>query len=180
MTDLLHFINRISPRGLHRAPFTIKSTWVSGESPYKVILLLSVMLAMHRDKVARTGLVHYLDCARVFKEVYSIVFPNADSDWEPKIVQPYWYFGSGRPRLWRLIPQEGQAHALIQAISAKKQVTNEKTLCTLVECGELDGGDCDLLQDPLAAKVIFAYLAAEYLSKSPGYQQLLTLTKYFK
>jgi hypothetical protein len=180
MTDLLHFINRIEPAGLRRAPLTVKSTWEGGESPYKVLLLISIILAMHRQKAFRGGIVYYNDCLPLFKEVYSILYGIRSEGIEHKIVQPFWYFGSGRPRIWRLVAQEGKVSELNRAIAQKKQLTTEKMLKGLVQCAEIDAGDHDLLHNSTAARAIIFFLAGQYLSTHAHFHKILSLTKTLK
>src|SRR5262249_17140124 len=156
-------LRKFTPENLKRAPETRRSTWPQGESPYKVVLIMSVVAAMHRDRAFPSGILYYADCVSYFRQLYQLLHPHENvGSWEPKIVQPYWYFGAGRSRIWSLVPKEGKTAELKRAIASRKQIKTETQLNSLVECAEFDAGDFDLLQDKLAARALIAFLSAEY------------------
>lgn len=176
MTDLLLYLRRFQRRQLKRAPATQRSTWTEGESPYKVVLITSIILAMHREKAFRSGIVYYSECVPRFRKLYEALYPQENVlSWGPKTAQPFWYFGAGRPRIWSLVPKEGKTAELKRAIASRKQIKTEAQLNSLVECAEFDAGDFDLLQDPAAAKALVAFLAAEYFSDSRSLPNVLRI-----
>jgi predicted restriction endonuclease len=176
VTDLLLYLRRFHRKNLKRAPATERSTWSEGESPYKVILIISIVSAMHREKAFRSGIIYFEDCIPRFRKLYETLYPSEKVDsWEPKTVQPFWYFGAGRPRIWSLVPKEGKTAELKRAIAGRKQIKTETQLNSLVECAEFDPGDFDLLQDPTAAKTLVGFLMAEYFHESKSLSKVLSI-----
>jgi hypothetical protein len=178
MTDLQHFLRKIQIQNLRRAPFTAKATWKDGDSPYKVVLLMSVIMAMHMKKAFRSGIVYFNDCVPLYADTYSCLYGLGSAEpLKPKVVQPFWYFGSGQSRIWDLIPKDGMTTRLKRSIAEHKQIKTTSQLDTLVECAEFSSGDYDLLQSPLAARAILFFLAGEYFSES---QKVAVLVKQFR
>lgn len=162
--DLLAFLKKISPERLRRAPRTRRAQYPSPGANYKPVLLLS---ALHRVYKAlplyRQGIVRYAPCTEDFSSIYDACYGiGASTPVQPKVTQAFWYLGAGTPRIWTLIPNEGQEEELELAIRNKEQVKQQPRLLELVSHAEIPQDLMALLKDRIAARAIMAYIMQEF------------------
>lgn len=166
MTDLLNYLRRISPDQLRvaNARSGVKPYPGGQKSPYKPLLLLTVLRMIHkRDRAFSRGLIRFADCLEHFVRLKTSIYGEIfDEDLTPQVVQPYWYFGAGVPRLWNLVPCEGKTLELNDAISGALQIKTRRKLEQLVAMAQVQPSDLDLLSDEAANNAIRAYLVATY------------------
>ncbi|WP_193211137.1 hypothetical protein [Luteolibacter marinus] len=162
MNQLYSFLSRVERGRLKVAPWTSKSTWPEGRSPYKVIMISAFIRGIHAAKAFKNGLVTPAEITPFFKEVAEIVMPESEVS-DGMIVQPFWRLGAGQPKIWNLIPAEGAGDVLIAAILDRRNVRTLPELSRFVCCAELSTPDYELLSDPLGARAVARFLAGEYL-----------------
>jgi hypothetical protein len=166
MTDLLAYLNRIAPKNLRVAPARSDTRPFpgGGNSPYKQILLLVVLqMIRKRDKGFSRGLVDFNVCGEEFAKLVEALYDDGpELNMESMVVQPYWYFGAGVPRLWDLVPQDGRSIELKQAIASGTQIKTRSKLERLVALAEIKSSDLDLLNDDTANAAIRGYVVSTY------------------
>jgi hypothetical protein len=164
VTDgLLDLLKRIAQ--LKRAPKTTRAKYPAARAPYKPILLLTVLrrLQQGRDPYRR-NIMDFALCAQDFGTLYSRLFGH-DQDPEPKIVQAYWYLGSGKPHIWDLHPQPGKEDDLHALVEGRAQLKTARKLTTHVHHASFPPADWALLNDPDVQDVLIAYLITEHFSQ---------------
>ena len=166
--ELLGFLRNISPEQLRRAPGTIRAKYPSPGSNYKPVLLLTVI---HRicggSPFYRDGIVRYAPSTEDFASVYDACYgAGASKPVQPKVTQAFWYLGAGKPRVWKLVANEGQENELESAIKNKVQVKLQTKLLELVSHAEMPEEIMALLRDRTAARAILAYLKQEFFPPS--------------
>lgn len=168
MTDLLSFLRRIDKSSLRRAP-KVKgkagANFQTGASPYKPVLLLAIIGNLNsKGSPFSRGIVRFEDCEEPFFKTYnSLLKPLKASEMKiEKVVQPFWYFGTGAPRVWTLNPAEGKGSELRSTIQSGVQIKTRQKLDALVDSAEFSLSDMQLLADPVANRAIEAFILNEY------------------
>jgi hypothetical protein len=77
---------------------------------------------------------------------------------EPKVVQAFWYPGTGKPRIWTLIPQKGMAADLRTSTDAREQIKTSGKLNRLVAYGAFEPSDWSLVNDPDVQQALISFL----------------------
>jgi predicted restriction endonuclease len=172
MTDLLSFLQRIDKSSLKRAPKVPSkrgADFSTEGSPYKPLLLLAVIRQIGKNtKNFKSGIISFEDCVEPFFEVYSeqIKAIKQSAQKPEMVVQPFWYFGAGVPRIWELIPADNQTSELKAAIRKGVQIKTEYKLDNLVAFAEISLPDMLLIKDKVANKAIQAFILKEYFSNN--------------
>lgn len=163
MTDgLLNLLKRFAQ--LKRAPKTTRANYPAGRAPYKPILLLAVLRRLQQGREPYTNnSMAFEDCAKDFGTLYHRLFGH-DQDPEPKVVQAFWYLGTGSPHVWDLHPQTGKEDALLALIEGRVQVKTARKLTTHVSHASFPPADWELLTDSDVQDVLIAYLISEHFS----------------
>jgi hypothetical protein len=96
MDNLFQLLKKLS--SLEPAPRTVKGDYPAPKSPYKPILLLTVLWRIHRgvEPYARNEFRFDL-CLKDFSHLYSRVYGNS-SEMKIKATQAFWYLGTGKPK----------------------------------------------------------------------------------
>jgi predicted restriction endonuclease len=159
---LLELIRRIA--ALKRAPKTSKARFPASRAPYKPILLLTVLRRLQqRRKPYADNVISFDECQRDFGTLYAGLF-GTDGALEPKVVQAFWYLGSGSPKMWDLHPQPGQTQELESMLEAKTQIKTSRKLTTLVSHASFSKADWILLNDGDIQDVLMTFLINEHFS----------------
>jgi predicted restriction endonuclease len=159
MDNLFQLLKKLS--SLERAPRTVKGDYPAPKSPYKPILLLTVLWRIHRgvEPYARNEFRFDL-CLKDFSHLYSRVYGNS-SEMKIKATQAFWYLGTGKPKVWDLVAKPGQEDELIALSKAKIQIKTAPKLNRLVASARFAPEDWQLLQDPDVQRALISFLIAE-------------------
>ena len=166
MTDLLGYLNRLTPKRFKIAPARsdTKPYPGGGDSPYKPILLFVVLQSIqNRDRAFCRGIIEFDKCRDRFSSLYKAIYSEVEiPDLESKVVQPFWYFGAGVPRIWDFVAQHEMTVPLKNAIAKGTQIKTLPKLQNLVAMAEINSNDLDLLNNEVAATAIRSYLISTY------------------
>src|ERR1700733_2509187 len=98
MDALLDLLKRLG--SLERAPRTSKGNYPAPTSPYKPLLLLTVLWRIQQGSLPHSGNTIPFDlCLEDFSELYQSLFGDT-SDLATKATQAFWYLGTGKPKMW--------------------------------------------------------------------------------
>lgn len=161
--DLLYgLLKRIA--ALRKAPITSRASFPARESPYKPVLLLSVIKRIQQGKTSYIqNEILFKQCVEDFSTLYTALFGN-NYQLETKVTQAFWYWGAGTPRIWQLIPRTGTEEALNDAILSKVQIKTPRKLQSLVLRAEFRDSDWKLLVDPDVQKALISFIMNEHFA----------------
>jgi len=172
MTELLDFLNRLSTSRMAKAlpNKRIKGYPGGSASPYKAILLLVVFQKIRNlEPDFKDGLIRYSNCVEGFDILYRGLFSvESVEKLHEKIIQPFWNLGTGRPQLWKLIPNNDSGNELSDRILHRKQVKNLNILSKLVDHAKLNPGDLALLRDDVANDAVRGFFITTHFQKQGG------------
>jgi predicted restriction endonuclease len=159
---------------LERAPQTSIGKYPAPRSPYKPVLLLTVLRRIEQPLAsAGENRVLYADCERDFKQLYCGLFGGSE-DVASKVTQAFWYLGSGSPKIWDFTPQPGKAEELRTLIETKAQIKSAPKLQSIVAAAHFKDEDWKLLQDRDVRKALTAFLMSEHFTDVREQLGLLT------
>lgn len=166
MTDLLEYLNKLSPQSLKVAPRRrdTKPFPLGGNAIYKPALLLVVFQLIQKgNKGFSQGSIDYPTCRDNFYIVLQAVSGGSAIDGlDAKAVQPFWYLGAGKPRIWTFIPQDGMTLHLKELIANGTQIKTRPKLEKVVSRATIDPNDLELFRNNVANAALRSYLIATY------------------
>lgn len=144
-------------RSLRRAPPTVKAPFPEPGSPYKPILLLTVLRRIQkRDPAYIKNGFTCNDCKKDFLKVYQGLYGTPEKGIEFRIVQAFWYLGTGKPKIWELSPKNGFAEKLEQKTGKQLRSVNE--LNKLVKNAHFRTEDWEFLKDPIILEIVIPFI----------------------
>jgi len=176
-TDLSALLTAISPENLAVARNSSRAKYPGGRSPYKPLLLLAVFGSVNQGRPNYyKGWFRPSDAVGSFAYLHCSIFPNEDNS--PKVVssrfaQPYWYLGTGKPRLWDLRPRRGREKELQLSIAEKIQIKTFRKLEQLVEYAKLDTPTLNLLNDNKHYSTIESYLIDNFFNADRAISKII-------
>jgi|SRR6185437_10928094 len=160
--DLYDLLKRIA--ALKRAPKTRKGRYHAARSPYKPVLLLTVLRRMQQGKAPyASNRINFEVCIQDFHLLYSRLFGEPE-EIESKVTQAFWYLGSGSPKLWALSSKSGQERQLQALIAQHAQIKSAGKLKKLVEFASFSEVDWALLADSDVQQALIAFLISEHFA----------------
>ncbi len=161
--DLLALLKKIS--ALERAPKTSKGDYPAAQSPYKPILLLTVLWRIQQNAPHFSENTLRFDlCCKDFEKLYSSLYGPPSSAIGGMATQAFWYLGSGKPRIWELVPNEGQSESLRVAQAEKLQVKTASKLNQMVASARFADPDWALLQDSDVQQSLISFLISRHFT----------------
>jgi predicted restriction endonuclease len=162
LDHLYDLLKRIS--ALERAPQTSIGKYPAPRSPYKPVLLLTVLRRIDQPTTpASSNRILFDDCERDFKQLYCGLFGGSD-DVATKVTQAFWYLGSGSPRIWTFVPQPGKSEELDSLVTSKAQIKSAPKLRGLIAEAQFLEEDWALLRDSDVRKALKAFLMSEHFT----------------
>ncbi len=162
MDDLYDLLKRIS--SLERAPQTSVGKYPAPRSPYKPVLLLTVLRRIEQPLAAAAeNRILYADCEQDFQQLYCGLFGGSD-DVSTKVTQAFWYLGSGSPKIWEFVSQPGKEEELGSLMATKTQIKSAPKLQGLIASAQFAAADWKLLQDRDVRKALTAFLMSEHFT----------------
>lgn len=149
---------------LRRAPKTSKGKYHAPTSPYKPILLLTVLrrIQQGRNPYAQNR-IDYDTCEQDFRILYSRLYGETE-DVGPKVAQAYWYLGSGSPRIWTLQPKAGKEAELSKLVAEHAQIKTPTKLKTFVSMASFTENDWNVLVDEDVQRALIYFLLSEHFA----------------
>jgi predicted restriction endonuclease len=149
---------------LRRAPKTSKGRYHASTSPYKPILLLTVLrrIQQGRQPYAQNK-IDYDTCEQDFQILYSRLYGETEN-MGPKVAQAYWYLGSGSPQIWTLMPKIGRETELSNLIAEHAQIKTPTKLKKFVAIATFTQCDWILLNDQDVQRALIHFLISEHFA----------------
>ncbi len=149
---------------LRRAPKTTKGRYHAARSPYKPVLLLTVLRRIQQGKTPYANNRMKFDvCARGFGLLYSRLFGEPE-EINTKVTQAFWYLGSGSPKLWELTAKPGEEENLQLLVAQNAQIKTPGKLKHLVRFASFSEADWSLLTDPDVQEALISFLIAQHFA----------------
>jgi hypothetical protein len=146
---------------LERAPRTIKGDYPAPRSPYKPLLLLGVLWRIqHGYEPYSQNQISFELCMRDFSTLYARIYGDSTS-MSTKATQAFWYLGTGKPRVWNLIPQPGKETEYNELSTKKVQIKTAPKLNHLIAFAQFAPQDWALLQDCDVQSALISFLIAD-------------------
>lgn len=159
---LYDLLKRIA--ALKRAPKTRRGRYHAYRSPYKPVLLLSVLRRIQQGREPyASNRVSFGACEADFRKLYAQLFGEPE-EVETKVTQAFWYLGSGSPRLWGFSPKPGMDEALLTLINDHAQIKTPGKLKKLVEFASFSAPDWSLVTDSDVQEALISFLIAEHFA----------------
>lgn len=162
MDHLLDLLKRVA--SLKRAPRTSRGQYPASQSPYKPLLLLTVLRRIQQNRepyVSNT--ITYAACSQDFSTLYSRLYGDS-SELESKVTQPFWYLGTGKPKMWELVAKPGMEEELRQLATSRAQIKTAPKLTGLVDSARFADDDWHLLCDADVQKALISFLISEHFA----------------
>jgi predicted restriction endonuclease len=160
MDSLLSLLKRVA--ALKRAPKSSRGKYPASSSPYKPILLLAVLRRIQQGETHYSkNEILYIDCKRDFQSLYATLY-GTTSDIDSKVVQAFWYLGTGKPRIWDLSPKAGMETDLAILTASRAQIKTAPKLNRLVSSARFTAADWFLLQDVDVQQALISFLIFEH------------------
>jgi hypothetical protein len=158
----LNLLKRVA--SLRRAPRTRKGKYPAARSPYKPLLLLSVLRRPQQQTVPfSSNRIEYDCCLRDFEILYAALYGDGEGI-ASKATQAFWYLGAGTPVIWNLTANAGQEKELPTLISKGFQVKTPGRLRMLVHSASFSPADWQLVSDQDVQKALIAFLISEHFT----------------
>lgn len=159
---LYDLLKRIA--ALKRAPKTKKGRYHAERSPYKPVLLLTVLRRVQQGREPYvSNRIYFETCTKDFQMLYSRLFGEPE-EIETKVTQAFWYLGSGSPKLWNFSSKPRRDGELQALIDERAQVKTPGKLKKLVEFASFNESDWRLLADSDVQKALISFLISEHFS----------------
>jgi len=160
MDGLLDLLKRVAE--LKRAPKTSKGKYPALKSPYKPILLLTVLRRIQQGRQPYvTNTIEFDACFQDFAALYARLYGES-SNIESKVTQAFWYLGSGKPKMWQLCAKPGMQETLDTLVSSHAQVKTAGKLTKLIEVAKFADSDWALLSDTDVQQALISFLISEH------------------
>ena len=158
--ELYDLLKRIA--ALKRAPKTKRGRYHAGRSPYKPVLLLTVLRRIQQGrKPYASNRITFEACVSDFRMLYSRLFGEPE-EIETKVTQAFWYLGSGSPKLWDLSSKPGRDDELQVLIDEHAQIKTSGELNKLVEFASFGETDWALLVDEDVQQALTSFLISQH------------------
>ncbi len=152
---LLNLLHRIAD--LARAPKTKRGQYPAERSPYKPILLLTVMRRLQLGAAPYSlNRIEFESCERDFARLYEMAYGQS-TDLSTKVSQAFWYLGAGTPQIWHFESPRGSETELDRFKAERKQVKSASSLARVVDHAYFGESDWRLLCDPYALQSLIAF-----------------------
>lgn len=172
MDNLHDLLKRIA--ALKRAPRTSRGDYPAQSSPYKPILLLTVLWRLQQSKEPFSrNRIEFLRCQEDFSLLYGGLFGDR-SDVPTKVTQAFWYLGAGKPKMWQFVPQTTKEEELHSSIQKKIQIKTPAKLQRIIAHAQFCEQDWSLLSDRDVNKALISFLIAEHFTDVREQLSLLT------
>jgi len=149
---------------LRRAPRTRKGKYPAARSPYKPLLLLSVLRRLQQQAAPfSSNRIEYDLCRQDFGRLYSALYGDGDGI-DSKATQAFWYLGAGTPVIWNLTANAGHEKELPTLISEGFQVKTPGRLRRLVHSASFSPDDWQLVNDEDVQKALISFLISEHFT----------------
>jgi predicted restriction endonuclease len=160
--ELYNLLKRIA--ALRRAPKTKKGRYHAARSPYKPVLLLTVLRRIQQGKAPyANNRIEFDACIRDFGLLYSRLF-GEPGEIETKVTQAFWYLASDAPKLWDVSPRPGENDELQRLLAQHAQIKTAGKLTRLVEFASFRSADWGLVVDSDVQQALISFLIAEHFS----------------
>jgi predicted restriction endonuclease len=159
---LYDLLKRIA--ALKRAPKTTRGRYPAGESPYKPVLLLTVLRRIQQGKNPYAlNRIDFDSCTRDFGHVYGRLFGNPE-EMMPKVTQAFWYLGSGVPKIWSFVPKSGYEENLDQLMKDHAQIKSPGKLDNHIEYAYFAEEDFRLVNDGDVQEALISFLISRHFA----------------
>jgi predicted restriction endonuclease len=149
---------------LRRAPKTSKGKYHAPTSPYKPILLLTVLRRIQQGRHSYAqNRIDYDACEQDFRTLYSRLYGETDNIGS-KVAQAYWYLGAGSPQVWTLVPKAGKEAELSKLIAEHAQIKTPTKLKTFVSMASFGENDWNVLTDQDVQRALIYFLISEHFA----------------
>jgi predicted restriction endonuclease len=160
--ELYDLLKRIA--ALRRAPKTSKGRYHAARSPYKPVLLLTVLRRIQQGKAPyASNRMEFDVCARDFELLYSRLFGEPE-EIHTKVTQAFWYLGSGSPKLWELTAKPGKEEELQSLVAQHAQIKTPGKLKLLVRLASFSEADWSLLTDSDVQEALISFLISQHFA----------------
>ena len=159
---LYDLLKRIS--ALRRAPKTTRGRYPAGESPYKPVLLLTVLrrIQQGRNPYARNR-IDFDSCAKDFGQLYGRLFGKPE-EIMPKVTQAFWYLGSGVPKIWHFVAKRGSGEKLDQLLKDHVQIKSPGKVESHIEYACFADEDFRLVNDSDVQEALISFLISRHFA----------------
>ncbi len=157
---LYDLLKRIA--ALKRAPKTKRGRYHADRSPYKPVLLLTVLRRIQQGREPyASNRISFEACTNDFRILYSRLFGEPE-EIETKVTQAFWYLSSGSPKLWEFSSKPGRDDELHVLIDEHAQIKTSGKLNKLVEFASFSETDWPLLADEDVQQALISFLISQH------------------